>query len=331
MEDHMQEASSHEPEKKNTVQVFFLGLLGALAVCALIGYYAVAAQVRAMSTAPFVVSAATILRIPAATLNGEKILYADYLEDVKTLKKYYSSNPEQAQAPTDEQVTKQVLSRLLANQLVAMMAKRYNVSLDSGEKDRARQALFGNFATPAEAEAELQKQYGWSSDTYLAKVVYPLLREEKLAKTYVSSTDAFGAVGEEVQVRARHILFAVSDESKDAGVKAQAEDVLRRIEKGEDFAALAKTYGSDGTKDMGGDLGWFGQGDMVKPFEEAAFAMKPGERQVVKTEFGYHIVEVQETRTARSFSKFMDFQLKSARVKLYINAADPFEQMRLNG
>jgi peptidyl-prolyl cis-trans isomerase D len=90
---------------------------------------------------------------------------------------------------------------------------------------------------------------------------------------------------EEEQVWARHIL--VADETA-------AQDVLKRLSEGEDFAALAKELSTDtGSGALGGDLGWFGRGKMVPPFEEAAFTLKEGEISVpIKSDFGYHIIQV---------------------------------------
>lgn len=82
--------------------------------------------------------------------------------------------------------------------------------------------------------------------------------------------------------------------------KTKAEDVLKRVRAGEDFGELAKQFGSDGTKDKGGDLGWGKRGDWVKPFEEAAFSLQPGQvSDLVETDFGYHIIKVDEKRKGK--------------------------------
>ncbi len=106
------------------------------------------------------------------------------------------------------------------------------------------------------------------------------------------------------QVHARHILISVpagaTQKEKDTA-KARAEDVLKQARAGRDFAKLAEQYSDDpGNKFKGGDLGLFGRGQMVKPFEDAAFSMKPGEPALVETSFGYHIVRVDEHKPAHT-------------------------------
>jgi parvulin-like peptidyl-prolyl isomerase len=81
--------------------------------------------------------------------------------------------------------------------------------------------------------------------------------------------------------------------------RSKAEEVLKRVRAGEDFAKLAKEFSTDpGSKEKGGDLGWFGHGQMVPEFEQAAFALQPGQiSDIVQTKFGYHIIKLEERKT----------------------------------
>ncbi|MBI2223252.1 MAG: peptidyl-prolyl cis-trans isomerase [Acidobacteria bacterium] len=108
------------------------------------------------------------------------------------------------------------------------------------------------------------------------------------------------------QIKASHVL--VKAEGKDdAAARKIAEDVLAKAKAGADFAALARQYSEDeSNKGTGGDLGFFGRGAMVKEFEDAAFALEPGQiSDVVKTQFGYHVIKLAEKKAteARTFDQ----------------------------
>lgn len=108
---------------------------------------------------------------------------------------------------------------------------------------------------------------------------------EKDAKAYYEANKDSYKVDE---VTASHILVEK---------EATAREILDKLKAGEKFEDLAKQYGTDGTKDNGGSLGTFGRGAMVKEFEDAVFAMKPGEiSEPVKTEFGYHIIKLTDKK-----------------------------------
>ena len=106
--------------------------------------------------------------------------------------------------------------------------------------------------------------------------------------------------------RASHILFRSEDGTPagKAAARDKARKVLAEIKAGADFAAKAREHGSDGTASTGGDLGWFGKGAMVKPFEKAVFgAAREGLlSDVVETDFGYHIIKVTGLRNNQKYT-----------------------------
>jgi peptidyl-prolyl cis-trans isomerase D len=105
------------------------------------------------------------------------------------------------------------------------------------------------------------------------------------------------------QVKVRHILIAVpagADGKTDAAAKAKAEDLLKQIKSGGNFADLASKNSDDpGSKTQGGELGWLDRGKTVPEFDKAAFSLAPGQTSdLIKTQFGYHILQVEEKKTA---------------------------------
>jgi len=104
------------------------------------------------------------------------------------------------------------------------------------------------------------------------------------------------------QARSRHILLKVpagADAKTDAAAKARAEDILKQLKAGADFADLAKKNSDDSSKDAGGELGFYQKGATVPEFEKALFSQKIGDIAIVKSQFGYHILQVEERKPAQ--------------------------------
>ena len=143
------------------------------------------------------------------------------------------------------------------------------------------------------------------------------------------------------EVSARHILLSVPEgatEEEKSAAKAKAEDVLKQLKSGGDFIKLAARYSEDpSTRPKGGELGSFGRGQMIKPFEDAVFRMKPGEIGIVETRFGYHVVRVDgftpaHTDTlAQARPKIVDALRTEAGTKLARDAIDQDVSAALSG
>ena len=164
--------------------------------------------------------------------------------------------------------------------------------------------------------SSITEKFGMTEDEFLKKfnltkeLVKADLKKELIASKYIGTSSEVSDKeaqnyydknkDEFLEVRASHILIkntddegkAVSDEQKKKN-KEQANEILKRAKNGEDFATLAKEYSQDTSASNGGDLDFFGKGQMVESFENAAFGLKNGEiaSEVVESDFGYHIIK----------------------------------------
>jgi len=155
----------------------------------------------------------------------------------------------------------------------------------------------------------------------LARVTsVPSLTETELAEVWVHNRY-------NVRVRARHILFPVASNAcptQRETLRRKAEVIQARAANGEDFATLARLYGSDPTVPHGGDLGFFGVERMVPSFEQAAFALQPGQvSPVVETPFGYHVIRVEERKHVamddrEGFRRFLFARVQEEAVEKYL-------------
>ncbi|MFP3545349.1 peptidylprolyl isomerase [Rhizobium sp. SIMBA_035] len=125
-------------------------------------------------------------------------------------------------------------------------------------------------------------------NAYFKKHVVDTVTDDEVKARYDKEV---AALPKQEEVHARHILVKTEDEAK---------DVIKQLDAGKDFAELAKEKSTDPNKADGGDLGYFTKGRMVKEFEDAAFALDKGtySKTPVKTDFGYHVIKVEDKRDA---------------------------------
>jgi peptidyl-prolyl cis-trans isomerase C len=140
-------------------------------------------------------------------------------------------------------------------------------------------------------------------NTMVEKIVSEKLGEEQIKKYYEGHKKDFK------QVKASHILVNQED---------QAKDIYKQLKAGADFSELAKKHSVDtGTKDSGGDLGYFSRGQMVQPFEEMAFSLKVNKfGEPVKTDYGYHIIKVLDIKDAKKFEELNSADISNVKNKM---------------
>jgi len=210
-----------------------------------------------------------------ARVNGHEIHRSDIAAQMQQM------GPQAAQMPP-QMIYPQLLQRMIATQIVAEKGYADKLQNDPAVKKEMK-----------DAEAQ------FVAEAYVHKAVQPKITEAKVKERYDELAAKFKPTDE---VRARHILIKVDANAKPEDVakaEDQAKDIIKQLKGGADFAKLAMEKSDDkGSAKQGGDLGYFQHDAMVKAFADAAFSMKVGEvsSEPVKTEFGYHIIKVEDKR-----------------------------------
>jgi peptidyl-prolyl cis-trans isomerase C len=260
-----------------------------------------------------------------AKVNGEPVNKSDFDRLVKSME--LGNGP----IPTErrDEVLRGALDQLVTYTVMKQEASSRKIPVTDAEVEGRIKEMQGQFPSEAEFQKALAARSmtpeQFRADTKVDMMIGKML-ETEVAGTdvandaeakdfYAKNPDKF-MQGE--SVRASHILIMANEKSTEAEKKAartKIEGVLKRAKAGEDFAALAKEHSQDGSAQQGGDLNFFRRGQMVPPFEQAAFSLKPGEiSDVVETQFGYHIIKVTERKDAAA----VPFEQVSARIVQFL-------------
>lgn len=212
-----------------------------------------------------------------------------------------------------DEYRKQVLDRLVDEELLFQESKNRKMLADKAAVDAEIEKARAQFPTDdafKEALASNKLSEAGLRAVFTRNLSIQGLVENDIAKT-VSVSDAevhdFYTGNKEKfespeQAHARHILVTVAenaDEKTRQAAKAEAESLLVKLKAGASFEEIAKSSSDCPSASQGGDLGFFGHGQMVPAFDQAAFALAPGELSgVVETQFGYHIIKLEEKKAA---------------------------------
>jgi len=292
-------------------------------------------------------AAAPLKPVPAqipdvvAHVNGEDVTKADFDRAVQALEAR-AGGP----IPPDQRdrVLRGVIDQLVGYKVLVQETRARNVIVTDADVDARigeirkqfpseeafTQTLAQRKLTLEQVKSDAKQDMAISKliDTEIAAKV--AVKPEQLTDFYAKNPDQF-TQGD--SVRASHILIAVpkgADAAAKAQARAKAEEVLKDVKAGKDFAALAKEHSADpGSAANGGDLGFFQQGQMVGPFNDVAFSLAPGAiSDLVETDFGFHIIKVAEKKPGRTIpleevkpqvEQYLEQMNRQQETEIYVN------------
>jgi peptidyl-prolyl cis-trans isomerase C len=227
--------------------------------------------------------------------------------------------------PRAKEILRQILDNLIDRELLLQRAKSLKMTVPVQQVDTQMQQLQQRFSSQEAFEQALTAQ-NLTMDAVKKDVERQLLRQQLVQKEILARSILALAIQtfydknkdkyvEEEQVRARHILIRVTPDASpadDATLKGKADGALKRAQQGEDFAAVAKELSDDGSKENGGDLGFFPRGRMVPAFEEVAFTLQPGQTSEV---VGRHLAITSLRSKERKIRRALAFDEAKSQVK----------------
>jgi len=246
-----------------------------------------------------------------AVVNGSVITRADLDREVSRVRQRLVRMGKSLSDSQLREAEKKILESLINRELLYQESKAKGIQVEEAALNEQLKRLKERFPSEEEfkntlivmnlSKADIKSQIERDLtvqqfiDIQFAEKVTVSGKEPKAY--YDSHKDSFR---QPEQVLASHILIKVepqADGSKKAIARKKIEEIQKKVRKGEDFASLAKAFSQCPSSAKGGDLGYFGRGQMVKPFEEAAFALRSGEVSgIIETRFGYHLIKVIEKK-----------------------------------
>jgi peptidyl-prolyl cis-trans isomerase C len=246
-----------------------------------------------------------------AVVNGSVIPRADLDREVSRIEQQLAKMGRPASDDQLSRIKEEMLENLINFELLYQESQKKGIKVEEaaiGEKWAELKQRFPseaefksmlNESNLSEADVKSQLRRGMAVEQFVDKEFFQkaAVSDKETKSYYDTHLDRFK---KPEQVQASHILIEV-DPQASTSQKAEAlkklEDIQEKLRKGEDFATLAKEHSQCPSSADGGNLGYFQRGQMVKPFEEAAFALEPGKvSNIVETRFGYHLIKVTDKK-----------------------------------
>lgn len=295
---------------------------------------------KALPSAPMATKESTmVVRVNDKTIEVSDVDRATEI----LLAQYRHQVPPDRAAQARTVFRKQAVENLISQRLLLAEAERQGTQPEQKRVDERFAETVARFSSPEEFQGALNSM-GLSKEAFQEEIKEDMMIEslldgelkdvKKVAAEEVSAfyRDHPESFRSPEQVRASHILIKVDQgvpEDQRAQKRLELAGIKGEIEKGADFGELAGKHSDCPSKARGGDLGFFGRGKMVKPFEDAAFAMKVGEvSDIVETQFGYHLIKLidhQEPKDAQldevkgQIEGFLNRQAKDKAIGEYVS------------
>ncbi|MFH2218699.1 MAG: peptidylprolyl isomerase [Pseudomonadota bacterium] len=246
-----------------------------------------------------------------AIVNGTVIPKEDLDRETTRVYQQLSISGQSLSESQLKEIRTEILETLISKELLFQESQKKGIKIEDDAVNNQMNALKARFPNEIEfknalekmelSEAALKSEFskGLAIQQFIdQEIVQKVTVSDEEIKAYYDENPKFFKKSE--QVKASHILIKVepgADDATKTAARNKLVDIQNKIKKGEDFEALATQYSEGPSAPKGGDLGYFGRGQMVKPFEESAFGLKPGEvSDVVETRFGYHLIKVVDKK-----------------------------------
>lgn len=246
-----------------------------------------------------------------AVVNGVNISNTEFERELDFYMSRASQQGQQIPEIMLPKLKNDILNSLIERELLYQESQKMKITVDSNAVEGQMASIKQRFQSPAEFEAAI-KQLNLSEADIQSQIsrdmaIRELIDKQVAQKVVVTDeeTKAYydantGQFKQPEQIKARHILIKIdanASETQKADARQEIKKIQQKLQNGDDFAGLAKEYSQGPSSVKGGDLGFFRRGQMVKPFEDAAFALKPNEiSDIVETKFGYHLIKVEEKK-----------------------------------
>ena len=278
-----------------------------------------------------------------AVVNGVNIASKDFNQALNYYLQMVAQRGQQIPESQMPEIKNAILENLIITELLFQESKQKGIQVNAEDVTKQLQSIKQQVPSEAEFKKLLGENQITESDLRLQierdMAIQQLINNEVSQKVMISDEESKTyydthpqSFVQPEQVRASHILIKVDADATEAQkteARKKITAIQQKLKKGEDFASLAENYSEDTTSKKGGDLGYFGRGQMVEPFEEAAFSLKPNEiSDIVETQYGYHLIKVVDKKpeaklTYAEVKDRLDQYLKQQKLqsaeKLYID------------